>query len=396
MTLETLYKRTKTGAIQYWKIEAGYSDPNANIPHDAFIRKESGQLGTLSPVIHIEDIIEGKNIGRANETTPFQQAESQAKSDWTKKRDEGYKSSEDLGIPTKNIDPVGYNFNKLLDEALPQFNTDSSGNVKPMLATDWKKIKKIEYPVHVQPKFDGVRCLMIADETDIIMLSRSGKQYTALNHIIGDIVAYMENNGYPPFILDGEIYSDELNFQEIVSAVKAYKENSLKLKFRAYDVVNDMIWADRLILLDAIVTSIDSEFIELTPTTEVSSEEEVRKNHDLFVAEGFEGAMIRTLNGKYGQGQRSRDLLKVKEFDETEFIFHGFVFGQRDEDLIAMCTNMHGAQFKAKMKGSAIQKKAMYLEYQGGTIGKITVIHFKWTEDGLPRFPIGKAIRDYE
>ncbi len=91
---ETLYKRTKTGAIQYYAISVTLQDNWRG----AQIIKESGQLNTDNPIIHVEKINAGKNIGKVNETTPEQQAELQAESDWKKKKDEGYKSLIDLGI----------------------------------------------------------------------------------------------------------------------------------------------------------------------------------------------------------------------------------------------------------------------------------------------------------
>jgi DNA ligase-1 len=87
MTFETLYKRTKTGAIQYWKIGVGQHDNG-----HANIFKESGQLGTDNPTHHLEAVTKGKNIGKANETTPHEQAQLQAESDWKKKLDSGYKT----------------------------------------------------------------------------------------------------------------------------------------------------------------------------------------------------------------------------------------------------------------------------------------------------------------
>jgi hypothetical protein len=86
-TFDTLYKRTRTGAIEFWKVAA----------NNGTIYKESGQLGTLNPVMHDEHC-NGKYIGKANETTPKQQAGLQTESDWKKKRDDGYKSLTDLGI----------------------------------------------------------------------------------------------------------------------------------------------------------------------------------------------------------------------------------------------------------------------------------------------------------
>lgn len=414
-TFDTLYKRTKTGAIQFHRIWVDTVDSAGN--YFAVIFKEAGQLNTNNPILHKEEIHQGKNIGRANETTPLQQALLQAESDWRKKRDEGYKSFEDLGIGrvkegvhtglfTINNVPVvpAQSLEEVLNSTLPQFNSDANGNVKPMLATDWTKVKDIKFPCYIQPKLDGVRCLMLVeydgDYADVTFLSRSGKEYTTLTHIEQDVLLYTDDLGLDSegsFILDGEIYSDELTFQEITQAVKKQYPNSLKLKFRAYDVVNSDTQEKRLEALDQLIKAIASEHIVEVETRKIDEKSHVKLWHDRWVQEGYEGAMLRHLDGIYGQGQRSRDLLKVKEFDANEFRFYGWEFGQRQEDLIALCATASGSQFKAKMVGTREQKEELYRTYQGeGQLGVLTVKHFGWTEDGLPRFPIGITVRDYD
>lgn len=139
---DILYRRSKTGAIVYYKVTVDEGD----VDHAPLIAKESGQLGTLSPIIHPEHVHQGMNIGKSNETTPVQQAHLQAESDWKKKKDSGYKSLVDLGIVPEGLpaadgsgEKVHLNLQALLDQVLPEFNTDASGNVKPMLAKDWKR-----------------------------------------------------------------------------------------------------------------------------------------------------------------------------------------------------------------------------------------------------------------
>lgn len=393
-----LYKRAKTGKIVYYAIVAADS-----LDGYSYIMKETGQLGTKNPIVHNEHIREGKNIGKSNETTHLQQAESQALSDWNKKRDEGYKSLEDLGITYKGISadkvslkdvyecPSGHFYlEDCLEATLPQFNTDSSGQAKPMLATDWKKVKSITYPCLIQPKLDGVRCLMVVNFMAITFLSRSGKEYGTLNHIGQDVIDASERGLELPFILDGEIYSDELTFQEIVAAVKKQRPESLKLKFRAYDIINDEDQRQRWASTRRTVEAINSECIQLVDTYECTDEAHAKISHDNWVGQGYEGAMLRMYSGKYGQGQRSRDLLKVKEFDETEYRFIRWDKGQREEDLIAVCETDTNQEFRAKMVGTREQK----VELQKTTEGMMTIKHFGLTDEGLPRFPIGKAFRD--
>ena len=398
-TFPILYKRAKTGAIQFWSVSV--IDHQGGYPE---IRKTSGKLNTQNPVIHGEFVKEGKNLSKSNETTALQQALSQAQSDWNKKRGEGYKSLEDLGIhETENMQPGTYACNKgfytlqeCLELMLPQFNTDASGNVKPMLAkaVDWSKVK---YPCLMQPKLDGVRCLMVVDrkgpDLEVKFLSRNGKEYTTLSHIADDVV---EKASAEPFVLYGEIYSDELSFQEIVAAVKKQRPDSLKLKFRSYDIVNDETQQQSWERAVDLVDSIQSPHLQLVLSLRVDTKDDIKQAHDEWVAEGYEGAMIRHLDGMYGQGQRSSDLLKVKEFDETEFRAKFFSTGQREEDLIVYCETKDGAEFSAKMMGTKEYKEGLVREHglEQRIKRNITIKHFGWTDDGLPRFPIGKAFRD--
>ena len=63
----------------------------------------------------------------------------------------------------KIVEGIEGDISEFLEKALGENNTDASGMAKPMLATDFSKIKKINYPVIIQPKLDGVRCLIFID-----------------------------------------------------------------------------------------------------------------------------------------------------------------------------------------------------------------------------------------
>lgn len=385
MILETLYKRSKTGKIVYYKVKV------TEFANNSVIRKESGQLETQNPIVHEEEVHQGKNIGKSNETTHYQQACLQANSDWLKKKDEGYKSVQDLNWDNS----IDLTLTEWLEATLPQENTDSAGNTKPMLATDWAKVKSIPYPVFVQPKLDGVRCLMICNVTDttcnVRFLSRSGKDYNTVNHII-DNTTFPRGN----YIVDGELYSDELTFQEIIQAVKKQCDNSSKIKFNAYDLVNENEQNHRLLSLETLISTLNSPYITLVTTVTANNKGEVEAFQSDYLNKGYEGAMIRFTNAMYEAGARSRSLLKVKTFDDTEFTFHGFNVGQREEDLIAVCKTEAGDEFRAKLVGTVAEKEELRkkeMEYLGK---QLTVKHFGWTDsvNPLPRFPVAKAFRE--
>lgn len=380
MTLDTLYKRAKSGAIQFWKTWADGS----------LVVSESGQLGTENPVRH-KSKSEPKNVGKKNATTGVEQAKLDAASDWRKKRDEGYKSLHDLGMPTTLHN---HTLEQFLDKVLPKYNTDASGNVKPMLAKAVKPgYKGVKFPCFIQPKLDGVRSLMVVTRQGpdfaVKFLSRSGKEYTTLQHIVDDV---LENApGSEPFILDGEVYSDELSFQGICKAVKKQSPESFKLKFRCYDMVSTEGQDIRLQKAYRIVDQIGSTHIQKVETFAIAGPDLIKYHHDEWVKLGYEGAMLRAMDGTYDCGQRSSSLLKVKEFDDDEFEFLSWETGEREEDLIAVLMG-ETSTFRAKMTGNRAEKDAMRkLDPE-----KITVKYFGLTNDGLPRFPIGKAIRDYE
>lgn len=371
---DTLYKRAANGAIRKWMVSV-YEEPFGQFN----VQRLAGQVnGTFTPAIDYD--VQGKNIGRANETTPEYQAEFNAQSYWNKKKDEGYKTLSEIGVSTEAE----------LWSALPQYNTDAQGNIKPMLAktVDWAKVK---YPVLVQPKLDGVRCLMIVKDGEILFLSRSGKPYTTLSHIEQEVLERLE--GDDEIVMDGEIYSDELTFQEIISAVKAQGPNSSKLQYRVYDIVSNDPQELRLQILDSIVNTSRYKHIHFVPTHIVNSKEVVLEYHSKYTELGLEGVMIRLLNGKYKQGIRSSELLKVKEFNEEEFDCYELTTGKREEDVIALCRTAEGKEFKAKMMGTREEKEELMDAFEPA---KLTVKFFGWTNDNIPRFPIGKSFRNYE
>lgn len=370
---DTLYKRAANGAIRKWMVSV-YEEPFGQFN----VQRLAGQVnGTFTPAIDYD--VQGKNIGRANETTPEYQAEFNAQSYWNKKKDEGYKTLSEIGVSTEAE----------LWSALPEYNTDAQGNIKPMLAktVNWAKV---EFPVLVQPKLDGVRCLMVVKDDEIYFQSRSGKMYTTLGHIESELLEHIRGEN---FILDGEVYSHEISFQEIISAVKAKGINSSKLHFRAYDTVDSMPQSARIQTLSSYLRKMNFKTVHFVETHLVHDKERVMELHSKWTEDGYEGAMIRFLDGKYKQGVRSSELLKVKEFNEEEFDCYELTTGKREEDVIALCRTAEGKEFKAKMMGTREEKEELMDAFEPA---KLTVKFFGWTNDNIPRFPIGKSFRNYE
>ena len=186
-------------------------------------------------------ISEGKNIGKKNETSPFDQAVSEAKAAWTKKRESNYTPIDEADVEEDDEDAGR---GKGMDESVPL----------PMLAHDYnKRGKSIQFPCFVQKKFDGTRCIAVPQKG---LYSRNRKSYPHLDHIKEEI------NKLPPnMILDGELYSETLSFQEIVGLVKREtlkagdQEKQLQIQFHVYDLINDAPYVQRYSNLQLLLLS---------------------------------------------------------------------------------------------------------------------------------------------
>jgi DNA ligase-1 len=349
----TLYKQTASNDIHMWTI---------TVHNNVIITQYGKMYGKMQSSLKA---IKGKNIGKSNETSPSSQATIEAKAMVQKKLDNNYFYTIEGAI--NNIE------------------------FRPMLATTFKS--DISYPAYVQPKLDGVRCIAYKDETgSIILKSRNGKRYD-IPHIEFALQSVIDTT---TVILDGEIFAPGLSFQQVTSLVKRNREESEQLQYWVYDLFypdnQHMPFNDRFYYLS--LYEYNSTVVE-TRTIIVNNEEDVSYWHRQFVKEGFEGAIIRTVNGVYKPGSRSKDLMKLKKFDDDEFMIVDVeeVMQQSVSVPLFVCLTKHGKQFRVFQSGT-LQEKVRLLGRKNQLIGEmLKVKHFGYTEKGIPRFPIGMGIR---
>jgi DNA ligase-1 len=279
---------------------------------------------------------------------------------------------------------------------------------KPMLAYPVSD-KPIDYTkkVFIQPKLDGVRCLIQYDNSQVKAYSRTGKEWKNIDHILFNLKPWFALN--PNVILDGELYNHDLkdDFEKIISLVRKQKPDNIDMlesadmvQFHCYDCMDmgliDASFENRMNFITQSVPR--NHCIKHVTTDRVYKHEEALDIHyNANLANGYEGSIVRT-NDSYAC-KRSHNLRKFKDFSDSEALIVDWVEGvgkrtgtigkfmAQDED-----GNLFGMPVMDKFKYLQDNFKKMQ-----GYVGKTaTFTYFERTKAGSYRHPLFKCIRDYE
>jgi DNA ligase-1 len=284
---------------------------------------------------------------------------------------------------------------------------------KPMLAYPVSD-KPIDYtkPTFIQPKLDGVRCLIQAEFTNVFKdlkvkaYSRTGKEWKNINHILQSLVPFF--NKYPDVILDGELYNHVLrdDFEKIISLVRKQKptredmsEARNLVQFHCYDIVDEALpFSQRNdFILKAVYNNYD--YVKVLPCITVHSHDNAIMQHKINLKAGFEGSILRT-NDVYAC-KRSHNLRKFKDFSDAEATIVGYLDGKGKRTGTLgkfIMQDDNGVEFGCPPgKGYTYKQLGTMLENIGDYIGqRATFTFFERTKAGSYRHPLFKCIRNYE
>ena len=286
---------------------------------------------------------------------------------------------------------------------------------KPMLAQnvgDYSRIKDDDWPLYVQPKLDGVRCLIQYErrtqprEDVVVAYSRTGKEWKNIRHILKELKPFFAK--HPNVILDGELYNHELknDFEKIISLVRKTKptdedrlESAEMTKFYCYDTIMEHIPYEgrKTFIGDHLYYGYKT--VRTIPSHIVRDTEEVEVWHKEFLEQGYEGSILR--QNKPYECKRSWTLMKVKDFSDAEATIIGYEEGkgkregklgkfimQDDNGIEFGCPPGKGYNYK-DMKNLLFRAP----HYIGA---RATFTYFQRTKAGSYRHPLFKTIRDYE
>lgn len=361
MKFPKLYSRSSLGKIQEWSME---------IEGDKY-RTIAGQQNGQQTISEWT-IAKAKNIGKANETSGKEQARLECESKYRKQLAQGgYK---------ENIKDV-----------------DKEEFFSCMLAKSYDDRKdKVVFPpgVYSQPKLDGIRCMISSKGA----FTRNGKEILTVEHIKNVFAKTFEKYG-DELIWDGEIYSHAFknDFNKIASLTKKLKptpedlaESANLIQYWCYDCYLDKTdtFSVRHGFIKEVIKGDTFNIVKVVETTHCKSQKELDKCYENYMADGYEGQMIRF--DKPYENKRSSWLLKRKEFMDEEFEILDILEGEGNKSGMAgamVFKTKEGKDFNSNIKGTW-EYCGELLKNKGNYIGKLaTVKYFNLTPDLIPRFP---------
>ncbi len=226
-------------------------------------------------------------------------------------------------------------------------------------------------------KLDGIRAYWNGTH----LISRGGK-------IIHAPKWFTKN--YPPFEIDGELWTKRGDFENISSIVrdKNPSEHWREIKHYIFEVPNAKGGLfERL----EKVKSYENEYMKIISQIKVKS----KKHLEAFLKEiellKGEGIVVRDPNASY-INKRTAKALKVKSFLDSECIVTGYTKGKgKYKGLVGslICKLTNGTEFKI---GSGLNSKERANPPKIGAM--VTFKYQSFTKYGKPRFPVFLRVRE--
>lgn len=312
-------------------------------------------------------------------------------------------------------------------------------NFYPMHCHTWSDEQKVlkyfdfENGVYIQPKLDGTRCFVRIVDDKVVMTSRKGKQFVWLKHLRSEVLEFLKN--HKDIILDCELYAhtitgtitfdkknkatfspgdtelpDKHRFNVITTACRVSRTNPHELEEQmclyVFDIADEsgtLTQDERFELLDELFNKKGIEkrcpHIKRVITKIIYNKKEIEEYHDEVAQDGYEGVVLRSRDLHYESNGRSLRMRKHKHFVDKEYPITGVICdeGVDREYFRWICIDKKlNKTFRVKPMGTREERWYWYDNHKKYK-GKLLTVKFQeLTADGVPRFGVGKCIRDYE
>ncbi len=348
---------------------------------------------------HPPKFYESKNVGKKNERNGVQTALIKYAAEYKKKKEAG-------------------------------MTEDASGVVVasdmyfPMKSYKWDE-KKMDFPIFVQPKLDGVRAIAYLRITgsntpedttpgDVVIYSSARKVYTGYDDIADQLhpllkrSAESHNGKIYSLYLDGELYIHGEPLQ-VISGDARQESGVKKNQFHIFDSFYPFLDEDcktrltrvRRLLNDARAAGEfgeeKKEKIKEVPTYRAKDKEELDNVYQTLIDEGYEGVMCRSPNGVYATSNtsesaaKSANILKMKQEFDDEWPVVGFTQGDgRDKGAIIWIIEVNGKKVNIQPKDISLQERYALYEDAAANFNRkykgrlMTVSYGALSTEGIP------------
>lgn len=282
---ETLYDQDKKGNTLQWSI----------FTEGAEVVIQRGREGMK--IVESRTTSLAKNTGKANATTPEQQAVLEATAKHAKQIKKGYTPDKSLVGTTVQLAPLAKKYQEVAS------------------SVDWSEGRV------VLTKYDGVRSTKFFREGGVVFQTRGGEKYPVIREIAETLNRRVFSVD-PNLVVDGELYSHGMHLEDINSASKKHNKDTDQLCFVVFDLYDpskpEIGYLERMITADLMLGG--APRIQMADYRILYSEQDMYSYHDELVKEGYEGVVIRDQYAPFKFNQRDVSFIKYKVRHRAEYV----------------------------------------------------------------------------
>jgi len=192
----------------------------------------------------------------------------------------------------------------------------------------------ISYPVRVEPKLDGLRCVAVKHNGEVTLFTRNGTVLETLP----TIKAALENSGWDNFVLDGEAMGADWNESASVVMSRKKSKDDSNIVFYAFDAMHFDDWksqvntsslSDRVELVKELLDMLPQNApVKNVEGKTAKDQTELLNFYSDCMEKGYEGIMVKKLSASY-VFKRSDSVLKLKPVTTYEGVIVGAYEGRR-------------------------------------------------------------------
>jgi len=181
-------------------------------------------------------------------------------------------------------------------------------------------MESVSYPIRVEPKLDGLRCIAVKRAGEVTLYTRNGTVLETLPRIKQSL----QTAAYDDVVLDGEAMGEDWNESASVLMSSKTRKDDSRIVYNVFDAIPVDDWiaqetqltlAQRCLLAhEAVLATLDFEgrpCVRQVPHAIVNNEEELRDYFSRCMDEGHEGVMLKAPGAVY-EWDRSRSIMKLK------------------------------------------------------------------------------------